>query len=441
MKRARGVVKDLSKPEMGSGQTFFKGILSSEKLEIPPGVGLQMQGALANSVILRDRYKNMWPVEVARNGDDLCFDKGWAQVYRENSLEPGNFLVFEYKGDNLFDFKLLGGNACEKKGVGALKFRVKEEELEEYKAEDEEEEDEELVDSEEYDDDGDDDDDDDEDYVQEEEEDEEEEQVNISKKIMPKSESKSSRMCNRNLSRSNSFGVGKTPSKHKYRKKNATEKKGEGALMCKVKEEKDDEVEGEELAGSDDNDENDEDEGYMPMEGEYDEEEEQVNISKKIKAKLKSKSSRALERNLSRGNTFGIGTIPSKRRYKKKNVPDCYGADIFKSGLAPRPKNPYFVTRSRTPRRKNELYIPKDVIVDYHLVIPEKLFLVDEKQRKWETKIKQWKDGRLWCTRGWRSLCNVNNIERDDACICEFVQGEGCKDLYICVRLVNGVGR
>lgn len=43
-----------------------------------------------------------------------------------------------------------------------------------------------------------------------------------------------------------------------------------------------------------------------------------------------------------------------KRRSKKRDVADWYGADIFKSGLAIRPKNPYFVSRTRKPR-DNEL--------------------------------------------------------------------------------------
>lgn len=43
-----------------------------------------------------------------------------------------------------------------------------------------------------------------------------------------------------------------------------------------------------------------------------------------------------------------------KRRSKKRDVADWYGADIFKSELAIRPKNPYFVSRTRKPR-DNEL--------------------------------------------------------------------------------------
>lgn len=33
---------------------------------------------------------------------------------------------------------------------------------------------------------------------------------------------------------------------------------------------------------------------------------------------------------------------------------DCYGDDIFRSGLLAKPKNPYFVTKIR-PKRRHEL--------------------------------------------------------------------------------------
>ncbi|KAL0460693.1 UNVERIFIED_CONTAM: hypothetical protein Slati_0696500 [Sesamum latifolium] len=308
-----------------------------------------MQRGLAQGVVLRDGYGNLWAMGVARtSGDKWYFRKDWPRFCEENSLEIGDFVVFDYKGDNLFDFLLLGHDACRKKGVGALKFRVKKEVYEDSQEHDEHDDD--YVQEEESDDD---DDLDDDDYVQEEE--------------------------------------------------------------------------------------SEDDDDYVQKEEE--EQDEQVrSISKKVKAKSKSKSSCVLVKYSSKDLTFGIESMPSKRRYEKKKIPDCYGADIFESGLAVRPRNPFFVSRSRLSRRKNELYIPKDVITDYDLKIPEKLLLVDEQGRKWETKTKQWKDGRLWCTRGWRSLCNVNGIGKDDACICEFVQDQ--KDhnhvLHILVHLVHG---
>ncbi|KAL0436893.1 UNVERIFIED_CONTAM: hypothetical protein Sradi_0397200 [Sesamum radiatum] len=324
-----------------------------------------MQRVLAQGVVLRDRYGNLWTMRVARTGDKWYFREDWPQFCEENSLEIGDIVVFNYKGDNLFDFVLLGHDAREKKGVGALKLimLVKRDDSQEHDEHDDDYVQEEE--SEEHD-------DDDDGYVQEDESEEHDD------------------------------------------------------------DDDDDYVQEEESEEHDDDD-------YVQEE---EEEDEQVrSIHKKVKVKSKSKSSCALKKNSSEDHTFGIGSIPSKRRYKKKNLPDCYGADIFESGVAVQPRNPFFVSRSRLSRRKNELYIPKDVITDYDLKIPEKLLLVDEQGRKWETKMKQWKDGRLWCTRGWRSLCNVNGIGKDDTCICEFVQDQQGRNhvLHILVHLVHGL--
>ncbi|KAL3624111.1 hypothetical protein CASFOL_032927 [Castilleja foliolosa] len=328
---------------MGSEYSFFKKICSSEKMEIPLEFVWQMGGALDKRCILRDGDENEWPVEVATQGDKWWFRKGWAKLYREKSLNEGDILMFEYRGNNLFHFKLFG--------EGARESRVKEEELEFDEYEDEEKH-EELEHSDENDDDDDDDDEEDDDDEYDDEED-------------------------------------------------------------------------------DEDDDDDDDDDYVKEEedddSEYVRKDKQVHTSKKIKPGPQLKTT-----------TIGAQTIPSRRRYKKNNVPDCYGDEIFKSGLASRPENPYFVSRTRTLARKNELYIPKDVIVDYHLNIPVKILIMDEHGRKWETKMKQWKDGRVWCTKGWKSLCRTNNIETDDICICEFVREQGCnKDMFIRVRVVS----
>ncbi|KAG8387685.1 hypothetical protein BUALT_Bualt02G0047000 [Buddleja alternifolia] len=208
--------------------------------------------ALANdAVILRDRYTNTWQVAVSRVGHDWYFDKGWAKFYKENSLEWGDFLVFEYKGNNLFDFKLLGETACEKKG----------------------------------------------------------------------------------------------------------------------------------------------------------------------------------------------GATTTKSRRKQNIAPHCYGDEIFESGLVPRPKNPFFVSRSRKEKRRNELLIPKNVIEDYNLNLREIMFLVDRKGNKWETKIKRWRDGRVCLNRGWRGLCTMNDIKRDDVCVCEFVQRNDNEGRDILVYAVDSLDK
>lgn len=113
---------------------------------------MKIQGEIANNVILRDRYKNTWPVEVATSGEHLYFSNGWTEF----CMEQRDFMVFKYQSEKLFHFKLFGANACENEGVGAPKIKdevetdndsmaegeddEEEEEEEEWREEEEEEE-------------------------------------------------------------------------------------------------------------------------------------------------------------------------------------------------------------------------------------------------------------------------------------------------------------
>ncbi|XP_019154240.1 PREDICTED: B3 domain-containing protein REM5-like [Ipomoea nil] len=102
---------------------------SSQKMEMPPAVSAYMGDKLPRTVFLRDRYKNMWEVKVGRSGNHLVFEEGWDKFIKDNCVELGDFLVFDYLDTkSLFDFKLLGLSCCcEKIGVGRPNFLVKEE--------------------------------------------------------------------------------------------------------------------------------------------------------------------------------------------------------------------------------------------------------------------------------------------------------------------------
>lgn len=59
-------------------------------------------------VLLRDHYRgNFWAVEVAKVGCDFFFQAGWTKFLEDNCLEYGDFLVFQYNGDDEFRFKIL----------------------------------------------------------------------------------------------------------------------------------------------------------------------------------------------------------------------------------------------------------------------------------------------------------------------------------------------
>ncbi|XP_049351618.1 B3 domain-containing protein At5g60140-like [Solanum verrucosum] len=143
-----------------------------------------------------------------------------------------------------------------------------------------------------------------------------------------------------------------------------------------------------------------------------------------------------------RTDIFNITAPRSKAKCKsmtagKVNNPhDQFATDIFRSGRATKPKNPYFVTKIR-PDRRNHLYVPADVVRDYQLELPSSMTIRDSAGREFEAKLKIWQDGRIWLIGGWHSLCKVNLVKKNDMCICEFVREKHIKGLYLQVHVVH----
>ncbi|GER49614.1 AP2/B3-like transcriptional factor family protein [Striga asiatica] len=116
----------------------------------------------------------------------------------------------------------------------------------------------------------------------------------------------------------------------------------------------------------------------------------------------------------------------------------CNGLDIFSSGRAQRPKNPYFVTKVM-PKRKSYLFIPREVVRDYGLNLRQDITLVDPHRREFPARCLTWKDGRRVVSGGWRILCNVNLVREADVIICEFVRGDGGRQ-FIQISIVRACG-
>ncbi|KAG8368301.1 hypothetical protein BUALT_Bualt15G0031300 [Buddleja alternifolia] len=151
--------------------------------------------------------------------------------------------------------------------------------------------------------------------------------------------------------------------------------------------------------------------------------------------------------------TRGVGNKNDKgKKTEEKQVVeastrvDPFGVDIFRSGLARQPVNPYFVTKISS-KRQFDLFVPmnlnKMVLDNLHENLPEKPFLIDSQRRKWRTNLKKWTDGRALYNGGWNHLCRVNNICEEDRCICEFVhrrQGTGIdiKVHIVCAKRSRG---
>ncbi|KAK6156536.1 hypothetical protein DH2020_010784 [Rehmannia glutinosa] len=108
---------------------FFFPDTSADQLEIPSAFTASIQSTLPNKVVLRDRCNNIWRVKLVKVGDNLHLADGWPKFVEENCIKGGDMLVFEYFSNGLFDTKILGPSACEKKGVTAVqKTSVEEEE-------------------------------------------------------------------------------------------------------------------------------------------------------------------------------------------------------------------------------------------------------------------------------------------------------------------------
>ncbi|KAM3376273.1 B3 domain-containing protein [Capsicum galapagoense] len=311
---------------------------SAQRMKIPTSFIDYMNGKLTRKVSLRDGFGNMWPIGVTKIGCDFYFHYGWTKFTKDNTLEFGDFLIFDYGKNGEFDLKLLAINGCEKKGDGGEKKR-------------------------------------------------EERNMEHQIKIEPKM---------KNLSRDSSSG-----------------------------------------SSSDDSDED-----YVEEEVEEEEENEMEPRSKHIyKEKEEEDEEEEDEDENERVGTLMNKTPRSKARCKRATYHkvsgrhDQFGKDIFRSGRAIQPENPYFIAKVRV-KRKDELYVPVDVVRDYKLEIPSSMIIRDSAGREFQTKLKIWGDGRIWLVGGWRSLCNWNLVDKNDICICEFVREKCSKGLYLQVQVL-----
>ncbi|KAG6420701.1 hypothetical protein SASPL_117238 [Salvia splendens] len=119
----------------------------------------------------------------------------------------------------------------------------------------------------------------------------------------------------------------------------------------------------------------------------------------------------------------------------RKKKQDFYGEEIFKPGGMRPPLNPFFVVDVRE-RRANEMYFPKDVIRNHKIQLPYTLLLVDPKGRRFETKRRPWKDGRVNYCGGWKAIYRANMLNVGDKLICEFIgNGRGRGDVHLKVSL------
>ncbi|KAK1402606.1 hypothetical protein POM88_002211 [Heracleum sosnowskyi] len=117
-----------------------------------------------------------------------------------------------------------------------------------------------------------------------------------------------------------------------------------------------------------------------------------------------------------------------------KSTKDLADDIIFDLGIVDRPKNPYFVGKL-DPKRKSDLRVPTDVIRDFNLKLPERIDIFDEEGRTWSVVVKEWNDGRICLTKGWRAFWKWNAVKPNDKCLCEFVPGKCGSKIQLTIRI------
>ncbi|XP_052203088.1 B3 domain-containing protein At5g60140-like [Diospyros lotus] len=336
---------------------FFKILLlpeSSEKLLIPLAFVAYVKEVLPKHVFLRNSDDKLWPIDIGKIGNKFFFKNGWLTFIEGNFIENGDFLTFDYDGDNVFDFQIYGGrNGVRKQEIRSLNSIIEEDE--DYELEEEEDSD-----------------DEDEKYKGMEEAIDEEE-------LGPKA-------------------LRKKALKGKGGNEGVEEVIDEEELGAKAFRQKT-------LKGK------------------------EGNSAKDLKSPSKG-TNRLLDFDGSKGK------VGSKVQGGQKRNKYCDEEDVFKYGMVSRPKNPYFVATVRD-KRKNELYVPQEVLRDHHIKLPQTIILLDERGREWTTNVIVWGDGRTWLTRGWRAFCKWNNFKPEDRCICEFKQEESQQSIYLEMRILR----
>ncbi|XP_039155020.1 B3 domain-containing protein At5g25475 [Eucalyptus grandis] len=99
-------------------------------------------------------------------------------------------------------------------------------------------------------------------------------------------------------------------------------------------------------------------------------------------------------------------------------------------------KNPYFVTVIQA-LRSSYLYVPRSVLINYELQLPQAILFHDPTGRTWRGTVKVWTDSRTWIT-GWEALCRHTNLKKNDWCICELLEENGVAGCIIKVHIIGG---
>ncbi|XVF61915.1 hypothetical protein PTKIN_Ptkin08bG0173200 [Pterospermum kingtungense] len=106
-----------TKPGPEDKPGFFKVLLGdfSKQLQIPPAFAKFFHGTpLPQEIKLQNSEKRFWQVHQVEIDKKLFFKKGWRDFVKDNVLELGDFVVFNYVRGSMFRCTIFGKNSCEK---------------------------------------------------------------------------------------------------------------------------------------------------------------------------------------------------------------------------------------------------------------------------------------------------------------------------------------
>ncbi|KAK7841930.1 putative b3 domain-containing protein, partial [Quercus suber] len=95
------MVKNMSSTTTKRCTRFFKVFLPeycSERMRIPDAFVSQLDRSVPKKAILRSGNRKIWHVKVGKISDGVFFLNGWQEFVKDNLIELGDFLVFQYNG-------------------------------------------------------------------------------------------------------------------------------------------------------------------------------------------------------------------------------------------------------------------------------------------------------------------------------------------------------
>ncbi|ESQ37943.1 hypothetical protein EUTSA_v10028696mg [Eutrema salsugineum] len=94
---------------------FFKVFIShfsSDSMLIPISYYDELPRLLPETAILQGTGGCSWNVAMNLKEEEVCFEQGWPEFVKDNSLIDGDFLTFVYNGDSVFEVSIYGLHGC-----------------------------------------------------------------------------------------------------------------------------------------------------------------------------------------------------------------------------------------------------------------------------------------------------------------------------------------